>query len=87
MFSVKIDKKAEKNYRKMPEHYQRRIFELGQVFKLKPVPAQEYGVTKIEGMDNTYRIRIGTICIVYNVSWNTQIIEIFKIEWRGKAYK
>jgi mRNA interferase RelE/StbE len=63
LFFVKTDRKAGKSYQKMPEFYRRRIFELGQVLKVKPVPAQEYDVSKLAGVDDTYRIRIGDIRI------------------------
>ena len=71
----------------MPEFYRRRIFELGKVLAVKPVPAQEYDIVKLEGTEGTYRIRIGDIRIVYRVYWELQHIDIQKIEWRGRAYK
>lgn len=58
LFFVKTDRKIEKAYRKMPEFYRRRIFELGRVLKVKPVPAQEYDVIKLGGTEDSYRIRI-----------------------------
>jgi mRNA interferase RelE/StbE len=87
LFFVKVDKKAGKSYRKMPEFYRKRIVELGTVLKDKPVPAQEYDVTKMEGMEDTYRIRVGEIRAVYTVNWNAKQIEIIEIGWRGKSYK
>lgn len=87
MFLIKVDKKAEKSYLKMPEFYRRRVAELGKVLKVKPVPAQEYDVSKLGGFEDTYRIRIGGIRIIYKVEWTAQQIAIIKIEWRGGAYK
>ncbi len=84
---IKTDRKAEKSYRKMPEFYRRRIFELGKVLAVKPVPVRDYDITKLSGMEDTYRVRIGDIRVSYVVFWQAQEIHIFEIKWRGKAYK
>ncbi len=68
--------------RGFPYPYRKRIVEIGNVLKDKPVPAHEYDVTKMGGMEDTYRIRV-----TYTIGWNTQLIEIIEIEWRGRAYK
>jgi len=70
----------------MPEHYRRRITELIIVLENEPVPAKLYDTLKMEPSDNTYRIRIGDIRVVYEVRWTIGQIEIMKIEWRGRAY-
>ncbi len=84
---IKTDRKVEKSYRKLPEFYRRRIFGLGQVLAIKPVPVHDYDVTKLGGTEDTYRVRIGDIRISYVVFWAKQEIHISEIKWRGKAYK
>ena len=86
MFSVKVSKKAEKSLLKMPDHYKKRVKELLMILENEPVPAASYDILKLEPSDNWYRIRIGDIRIVYEVGWDTEKIEIMKIEWRGRAY-
>ena len=47
----------------------------------------EYDITKLGGMEDTYRIRIGDIRISYRVDWVSKRIEVLGIDWRGGAYK
>lgn len=86
MFFVKVVKKAEKSALKMPEHYRKRIKEVLKELEDNPVPAEVYDVKKMEGGEDDYRIRIGGIRIVYSIFWDSESIEVVKIEWRGGAY-
>jgi mRNA interferase RelE/StbE len=87
LFSIKVEKKAEKSYKKMPEFYRRSIYEMGKILEINPVPSDRYDVTKLGGYQDAYRIRVGGIRISYEVSWTTKQVRIFEIKWRGKAYK
>ena len=87
MYFVKVNKKAAKASLKMPEFYRKRIAELIDLLKINPIPAELYDLQKMEGEEHTYRVRIGSIRIVYTVIRDAELIEISRIEWRGRAYK
>ena len=55
--------------------------------KSDPLPYKKLDVVKLKGYENTYRIRIGSLRVVYEVSWGTRIITIHYIGFREKAYR
>ena len=87
MFLVKIANKAAKSALRMPEFYRKRISELIETLKANPIPAELYDIEKLEGIDHAYRIRIGSIRILYSIIKEAELVEITRIEWRGRAYK
>ena len=42
---------------------------------------------KLHDMPHGYRLRIGDIRLIYEVDTASQIIIVWKIDWRGSAYK
>ena len=46
-----------------------------------------YGVKKLKGEDNAYRIRIGDYRVIYTIEDVIKIIEIQRIRHRKDAYK
>ena len=52
-----------------------------------PFPITEYEVKKIQGLINTFRIRLGDIRIVYEILKDEREINILKIEFCGSVYK
>jgi len=45
----------------MPNHYARRVLMVLEALSQDPAPVPEYDVKKIAGMQNTFRIRTGTL--------------------------
>jgi len=86
MFLVEVTRKAEKSALKMPSHYKLRIKELILSMAEDPVPAEQYDISKLELREDEYRVRIGDIRILYKVFWETYRVEVYRIEWRGRAY-
>jgi len=71
----------------MPKHYAHRVILAFEALAQNPAPAPEYQVRKLQGLKDTYRIRIGDIRIEYGVDWNSRRISIFAVEFRERAYK
>lgn len=42
---------------------------------------------KLQDMPHGYRLRIGDIRLIYEVDTASQIIIVWKIDWRGAIYK
>ena len=59
---------------------------LRRIETLKRDPRPE-GVTKLQGMDNAYRIRQGDYRIIYQIIDNNLIIEIVTIGHRSDVYR
>ncbi len=56
--------------------------------KSSPIPINEYGIKKIEGAEDTYRLRIGKYRIIYKIEWDRKEIYVLKIDIRNeKTYK
>ncbi|MDE1827188.1 MAG: type II toxin-antitoxin system RelE/ParE family toxin [Thaumarchaeota archaeon] len=55
--------------------------------KENPVPVRIYDVAKLKGYDSIYRIRIGSLRLVYEVSWFDKKITIHKVEKRESVYE
>jgi mRNA interferase RelE/StbE len=86
MFTVKIKRKALKNLAKIDQEQKRHLKETILLLKNDPLPFKKTDICKLEGYDNTYRIRIGTIRIVYDVIWKQKTILINYVGTREKAY-
>ena len=87
-FSIKPSSRIKKQIRKLSNTQKRKISSLLVKLKTKPVPIDEYNVMKIRGSDNSYRIRIQTVRIIYDVYWKEKRIDLLKIQKRkDRTYK
>jgi mRNA interferase RelE/StbE len=71
----------------MPTRYAQRVILALEALKQNPAPVPEYDVKKLQGLKDTYRIRIGDIRIVYQIVWEFKRIKILVVEFRGGAYR
>lgn len=72
-FKIKIKKKALRFLSSLKSG-KRDMEEIFILLKDNPVPAKILDVSKLKGLKNTYRIRIGEIRIVYEVKWSERVI-------------
>jgi mRNA interferase RelE/StbE len=86
MFNIKIKRKALKKLAKTDDTQKQKIKSVILLLKNDPIPFKKIDVCKLKGFDNTYRIRIGTIRIVYEILWNEKTILIHYVGPREKAY-
>ena len=85
-FIVRPKKSALKFIESLDNKQKGRVREAIDTLKEEPVPAGIYDVTKLEGYESHYRIRIGKIRIVYEVLWTEKQIIVHFVGWRGRAY-
>jgi len=83
MFVVELSRRAKKGF---DADYDERILEALRTLKSDPIPAKHYDVKKLDGLKDTFRIRIGKIRIVYTIMWKYKTILVSRIEKRGTAY-
>ena len=86
MFTVKIKRKAAQNLAKIDQEQKRQLKEIILLLKSDPLPFKKTDICKLRGYDNTYRIRVGTIRIVYDVLWKQKTILIHYVGTRERAY-
>lgn len=86
MFRVVVHKKVNKELKNLQKSHLRKFAELMEILKTDPVPWREFDVKKIEGEENTYRIRIGDFRVIYFFDKANKTIHILKVERREKVY-
>jgi mRNA interferase RelE/StbE len=87
MFAVNTKRKALRNLEKLDKKQKQRATTVIMILKKDPIPFRKADVCKLRGIENTYRIRIGDLRIVYQVSWNERKVLIHYIGARERAYE
>ena len=80
MFNISFSKKANKEFEGLEKKYKERVEDALRILSFDPVPVRYFDVVKLKGVEDTYRIRIGKIRIVYNVIWKNRDIVIFRVK-------
>jgi mRNA interferase RelE/StbE len=83
MFSIEFSSRAKKEYDKLKN---KRIDKILKTLVLDPVPAKKFDVKKLRGIKDTFRIRLGSIRIVYTVIWSNNIIIVSRVSPRESVY-
>ena len=79
-FEVVLDKRRQKELESLDAKLKERFKQAILVLKENPVPVEEFDVVKVSGTTNTYRIRISTHRMIYDVHWKEKRIEILQID-------
>jgi len=87
MFTLKIKRKALRALAKIDHKQKQEIKSVILILKNDPIPFKKADICKLKGCDNTYRIRVGTTRIVYEVLWDEKTILIHYVGRREKAYE
>ncbi|MEM2089458.1 MAG: type II toxin-antitoxin system RelE/ParE family toxin [Thermoproteota archaeon] len=87
MFKIEAKKRVLKALEDLSGKEKNRIKEALVILSNDPLPFKKLDIVKLKGYEDTYRIRIGDLRIVYKVGWNEKKIIIQFIGSRGKAYK
>jgi len=86
-FEIKVKRRAVRALELLPERYRLRVLEVLDRLKVNPVPFRDYDIKKLKGFEDTFRIRIGDIRVVYTINWSSKTITVHFIGPRGRAYK
>ena len=82
-YEVKFTNKAEKNLRKIPEPFRKKLFVAAVALGKNPYPR---GLEKLTDRGDSYRIRVGQYRIVWFVNKKENIIQIVNMDKRPKVY-
>ncbi len=83
MYTVRLIKPAEKYLNRLSGKMYRSVRAKIEELKTEPVPGD---AISLKGYDYTYRIRIGSIRIIYKVFQKELIITVIDIGPRGQIY-
>ena len=87
MFEIIFSSKARKFIKKCDEKTRKIIKQVLLQVSINPFPAKDFDFRKVSGENNTYRIRISSHRIVYEVNVQEKIIKIIRLERRkGRTY-
>lgn len=75
---------ALKEVSRIDRQYIPRIFHAVELLAENPFPA---GVRKLQGVEHTYRLRVGEYRVVYQVFENRLLIVIVRVRHRKEAYR
>jgi mRNA interferase RelE/StbE len=83
-YEVKFSKGAKKQLRKLPLDVQQRIQTKINDLAIEPRPN---GVKKLQGDDNSYRLRVGDYRVIYEIVNDVLIVTVIKVGHRSDIYK
>ncbi|QMS90723.1 type II toxin-antitoxin system RelE/ParE family toxin [Nostoc edaphicum CCNP1411] len=83
-YEVKFSRGAKKQFRKLPIDVQQRIQTKINDLAIEPRPN---GVKKLQGDDNSYRVRVGDYRVVYEIGDDVLIVTVIKVGHRSEIYK
>lgn len=86
MYQIRYSNQSEKFIRKQEPKLQALIKQRMELAGLNPY-APNNNLDKLKEELDGYRLRIGNIRIIYEVDTKNQILTIWKIKFRGQAYK
>jgi mRNA interferase RelE/StbE len=85
MFRIEFSTSAKREIEKL-EIYKEKLLNVLRILSIDPLPTKYYDVKKLRGIENTFRIRIGKVRIVYIVDWKSKVVIIARIGFRGRVY-
>ncbi|MGF1601239.1 MAG: type II toxin-antitoxin system RelE/ParE family toxin [Thermosynechococcaceae cyanobacterium] len=82
-YSIKIEKIAVKQLKKLPRPEQKRISKKIQALEQNPRPRD---CTKLQGETNLYRIRSGSYRVIYTIQDTELIVRVIRVGHRSSIY-
>ena len=84
MYVVRLRKRVVKEIEALPRRERERIMEAISELETVPFP---HGCKKLQGHENSFRIRIGDYRIVYSVYQSELVVEVLKVGHRRDVYE
>ncbi|MEA5602247.1 type II toxin-antitoxin system RelE/ParE family toxin [Nostoc sp. UHCC 0252] len=83
-YEIKFTKGAKKMFKKLSQELQDRIQPKIDELSIEPRPN---GVKKLQGEENTYRIRVGDYRVIYDIFDDVLLVNVIDVGHRNKVYK
>ena len=83
-YSVELAPAAKRQVRKLDRAIQERVIRRLEALGKDPRP---HGVEKLEGVESTYRVRLGEYRIVYEIQDKILVVLVLKVGHRKEVYR
>jgi len=83
----KVKRKAIRDLERLPKDYRLKVLEVLDRLRTDPILFRSYDLKKLKGLEDTFRIRLGNLGIVYTIVWSSRAIIVHFIGPREHAYK
>lgn len=83
-YKVTLKPSVEKDFRSLPKTVLARVLSAIENLAKEPFPNK---ITKLEGTERTYRIRIGDYRVVYEIEKTDKVIVVLYVRHRREIYR
>ena len=84
MYSIVVERSAEKDLRRLPLDVRSRVANALRSLGKDPRPV---GSRKLAGTKNDWRIRIGAYRVIYEIADSIRIVRIYRVRHRREVYR
>jgi len=85
-YEVVVHRKVDKFLEGLKERVRIRILDVIRDLGNYPLVLKRYDIKKIKGRENTYRVRIGELRLIFHVDKELRRIVVSNIGYRGEIY-
>ena len=82
LYTVELAPAAQRDLRRLPPQIRLRLAAPIQALSQSPRPP---GVRKVQGQERTWRIRVGSFRVIYDLYDDQQLVVILKVDRRGES--
>ena len=86
-YDVLLHRDVLKRLRDAPENVREKFAELVEELRLNPIPSEKFDIKKLKGRENTFRVRLGSYRVIYELQRNKLLILIIKFGKRENVYE
>ncbi|MDF1584153.1 MAG: type II toxin-antitoxin system RelE/ParE family toxin [Methyloprofundus sp.] len=86
-YQLKLHKSVTKFLKATPSKIRQRIIDKIDLLQDNPINHPQLDIKMMQVVENTYRLRIGTLRVIYQIEQNQLIIYLLTIVSRGDVYK
>lgn len=80
MYQVTLGNKSKKFFKGQDEKTREKLRSVFETLEKNPWPAKDYDLSKIAGMSDCYRIKLGKLRVLYHVESDSSEIVVYRIE-------
>ena len=84
LYKVQLAPAAERQIKKLERAVQKRIIERLESLEQNPRP---HGILKLEGSDNTFRVKVGDYRIVYEIQDENVLVLVLRVGDRKEIFR
>jgi mRNA interferase RelE/StbE len=83
-YEIVLKPSVEKDFRKLPKNIAEKVLLAIENLGIDPLPRK---VTKLEGTEKTFRLRVGDYRIVYEIDSTQKLLTVLHVRHRREVYR